>query len=570
MCGAVALEVRLVSHLDDPSFRDSLLSATDLAAAAGHQLPPAHAAVLDAIAGAASTQDARARWGELSSMPWPKAPSSTVLLVCGRRWGKSFVSTLQMIFDSLTAGHWQHVLPGQRLYFAIVCPELRQARESARALEHWAGVLRPLGIELERRDVEGHVEFTMTRPRLPAVPVFTIFTASATSFRGYPIAGLTIDEAGHLSSEEGNPSSAREILMAARPALLQFAGTARTIVAGTPGVAAGLHYDWAAKPPKGALRVTAPTWTNGLITRERCEAEALDDRHFRQEFEVSRWGARDEACVERWQVRACVDEAKVAARPPSAPRCISLDYAPKRDGTAIAICRLEYRESSSGDSMPVPVVIVERVEELQGAPSQPVLVADVVDRVIDLRRAFKGVVDTILDMYTATEFEAAFRKIGIKSHQVDMGPRAQTARWLSLFGLIRSRRIVLPPGDRIVDQIAGLRMTELASGSLRVEGKGRSKDDVADAICLGAWRALSLPPSGGAVECIRTPVRRMSEGMIGGERRWFRIVNGRRVPMTPPVGTAEHTAYAENARRQGISTPSLERYWAANGGNEEF
>jgi hypothetical protein len=128
---------------------------------------------------------------------------------------------------------------------------------------------------------------------------------------------------------------------------------------------------------------------------------------------------------------------------------------------------------------------------------------------------------------------------------------------------------VLPPGERIVDQIAGLRMTELASGSLRVEGKGRSKDDVADAICLGAWRALSLPPSGGAVECIRTPLHRMSEGFVGGERRWFRVVNGRRVPMAPPVGTREHKAYAESMRAEGVSTPSLERYWAAQSGNEE-
>jgi hypothetical protein len=141
-------------------------------------------------------------------------------------------------------------------------------------------------------------------------------------------------------------------------------------------------------------------------------------------------------------------------------------------------------------------------------------------------------------------------------------------RWISLFGLIRSTRIIFPDNERIVDQLSALRMTELAAGTLRVEGKGKSKDDVADAICLAAWRALTLQPSGGSVEMVRTPLRHFTGGMSGGQRKWFRtLADGRRVPMTPPVGTPEHKAYAERCRAEGISTAALEKYWAAQGGN---
>ena len=351
----------------DPDFRASLRSASDLASAAGHQLPLAHEAILDGIAGAEPTMEERRLWKTLSPMAFPTAPAMTAILLRSEM-GQELRLRAAALVRRLGRRHGEHTLRNQRLYYAIVCPELRQSRESARAIEHWANVLAPLGLELERRDSDGHVEFSIDLLGSSGSVDDHLHRGTRPVFAATPWRGSCSTRRGISFFDEGNPSSARGDSLAAKPGMLTFQGKARVILAGTPGAASGLHYDWSTKPPRGSLFVRAPSWSSGFVTRERCEADAVDSRHFQSEYEVSRFGARDEQALERFQIRACVDEEKIAARPAVAARAIALDYAARRDSTSLCVARLEYGESASRESTPTPIVICEYVSEHRGTP----------------------------------------------------------------------------------------------------------------------------------------------------------------------------------------------------------
>ena len=162
-----------------------------------------------------------------------------------------------------------------------------------------------------------------------------------------------------------------------------------------------------------------------------------------------------------------------------------------------------------------------------------------------------------------------------------MAPREQTMRWLSLFTLVRSKRIAFPDREVIIDQLASLRMTELAGGSLRVEGKSKARDDVANAIASPRGGPFPCSRRVARSVCVREPVRMMTEGPIGGGRKWYRrMPNGRLVPATPPnwhpraqaldrgdaAGGPEHAGDGEvsGLSEQGMKMGKLSQFVSAN------
>lgn len=543
---------------------NSQASPTDLMRVAGVEPPsPAIAAILDAAYGKQPTRAQRALWPSLSRMPWPSRTAPILVGCVGRRGLKSSgIVAWSAVHEALCGQHEQHALAGSRVYFVIVCPELRQARETTRFVEAALDSLATIGVRYSRKDPSGCVELAITAPNAQCERVIAIFTADAVALRNYAIAGLWYDEAGWLPSEDHLTVRDVDIDAAARGAMVQFP-RARIFMTSTPGPAHGMFFDAVLTPPDGALVVRCASWTaNPRVTEQACRRMARSPRHFDQEFAAARFGCLDEGFVDEDAVRRCVDKTGTSLGPRDGSFCIGLDVGLVHDATAIAVCSVHFVDLRG--SAPIQHVTVEHLEQHRGTPGSPLSLAKVLDRVAGLSRAWRGA-PVVHDSHEGSETDRGLRERGVCSSTVGMNPRVQTMRWELLGNLIHGRRLHLPPDNDLVRQLAGLRVTQLSGGQLRVEGR---RDDLADAVALAVERAIRLAPTGGAIRFEWAPVRFEVGGdvgqreLTGGGRRWYReLPNGKRDYLVePPIGTREWLQHVRRCEAEGIITPAIEAW----------
>ncbi len=117
----------------------------------------------------------------------------------------------------------------------------------------------------------------------------------------------------------------------------------------------------------------------------------------------------------------------------------------------------------------------------------------------------------------------------------------------------------MPNHSELLSQIGKLKVTQLPSGELRVEGR---RDDLADAAVLAIEYAVEkLGPTGGDVVCETRLGWWDGRQLCGFQRLWKRrLPNGEFVPCEPPIGSREFEENASELLAQGISTPQIERW----------
>lgn len=156
-----------------------------------------------------------------------------VLVLCVGRGGRK-TSTLALIcvFEAYVRHreHERRAMKGTRIFYAIVAPAVRQAREAVRAVR---AVLDELGIEYALRGETDIPEIDLIVPGSRCQATITVLVADPATVRGFAVAWLGFTEASWFPTE--GVGTLADIIRAIRPRMAaQFPGY-RIVMESTPG-----------------------------------------------------------------------------------------------------------------------------------------------------------------------------------------------------------------------------------------------------------------------------------------------------------------------------------------------
>lgn len=324
---------------------------------------------------------------------------------------------------------------------------------------------------------------------------------------------------------------------------------------------------------RGLLVVRAATWaTNPRITEDDCRRVAGDEVTFETEFAVRRFGFAGEGFLSASALAACR-----RSEAPRGPRhggsyVIGVDLGGTRDDTAMVVVSVRDDEVSPGHA-PVRSVVIEHAESRKNTKTNPTIVEVYAAHLAAQSRRWNGA-SILFDVFAAPQLAHELTKLGFRESaeprdlpwgqrfmQVSVSATEQTLRWTKLRRLVDGGRLIIPEAfDFLTTQLHGLVATSLASGALRVEGKGSSPDHLPDALNNCMVVLEHLPPTGGsgAVERIIDAVGFSPGTGLDVRTRWVRREGARQVPASPPEWSGdEWLQYVADAMISGDVTPQV-------------
>jgi hypothetical protein len=424
-------------------------------------------------------------------------PITTVLMVAGRRSGKTTVASIllawlarRMVFDRKYVSSF-HLLPNSRISVLNVACDEQQAK-----------ILFGMLVENLRRLGLGPQGMAPTqRMNLGAngrVQVESLCSSSRT-VRGRTAIGVCIDEFAHFQRTFG-PLSDRAMWGAIVPSVATFGREGLVIIgtspAGRSGVVWDLFQERGTRP--GLLTLQVPTWVmNPMVPRDLIDCEySRDENLARQEYGAEFLAPRGRY-LSREDILACVRPADPMDMNLMARRHIHVDLGLVHDSTAIALCRIEGQpglcSEADGFSVPDWRIIVERLETFQGSPDQPLSLegveGQITKMIAELPPESAATVQVSFDQHQSSYMVERLKKAGINAILVPATEKLNQESYGLLHFLITSRRIALPDNPRLLDELAGLECTPTPRG-MRVEAPVGGTDDCADALAVCAWRLV--------------------------------------------------------------------------------
>ena len=391
------------------------------------------------------------------------------VLVLGGRSGKSFVTSIKAIYESVARGHyWRRFLnPGEIGYAVVIATSKEQAitiiqsnvtrilQQSPR-LQDWI-VGDPLKAELTLKN----------GLKIKSLPCNTKVA------RGIPIFFLTLDEACHFFVEGANADT--DVYNSASPRLAQFPGAKNSLIS-TPAAKQGLLYKRFEEGYTVPGRVTfrAPTLMmnplvdRAFLERERKRDPANYDREFNANFaeNVSAFFSAD-------SLDAAFTLAGDVLPQPGVWYFCGIDQSgiSGRDRFALSI--------SHRDNEGRVLIDVCRSWDAQGA-------TELLDEITSLRDAY-GLRGATIDRYARGWVQQALEGIGLEvSVRAPLPEVYQNSKSLLLAGLL-----ALPDNQELR---AGLVNTAAFYGrnnalSIQHDRGSSGHADLADAVCTAAWCA---------------------------------------------------------------------------------
>ncbi len=329
---------------------------------------------------------------------WPLIPFLEVLLLCGRRSGKSFLTAVIAVFLACFRDYRPFLSPGEWATIAIISVDRHAARivfnyirEILRLPMFKAFVVRELRESIE---LVGNVRIE-------------IFTSDFRSVRGATLAACIVDEVAFLRYEGVSPDV--EIATAIRPALKTIPG-APLIFITSPyaqvGIAYQLHkHGFGNDDPEAPFIWQAGTHLmNPTISEKKIQKELERDPASAR----AEWLAEFRSDIEAFLSRAILEPLVVQDRiflPAQAGICYTAFIDPSggaATGDEYTAC-IGHLESDSSD----PTCIVDKVIALRGNPKVST------ERIArDLHQY--GVSQIVGDRYAGTWPEKEFERYGIR------------------------------------------------------------------------------------------------------------------------------------------------------------
>ena len=153
----------------------------------------------------------------------PTKQFKRILLICGRRSGKSFLQAAIAVWLAIFRDYSEHLSKGEKATIFVIAADRKQART----------IMRYIGGFLEAPMLKQYLVKEVAEAfELVNNVVIEVATASYKAVRGYTLAGVLADESAFWTDEDGrNPCS--EIFAAVTPGLLTIPG-APLIISTTP------------------------------------------------------------------------------------------------------------------------------------------------------------------------------------------------------------------------------------------------------------------------------------------------------------------------------------------------
>ncbi len=207
-----------------------------------------------------------------------------------------------------------------------------------------------------------------------------------------------------------------------------------------------------------------------------------------QRLHLNQWVAPEDRLTTVDDVRACVDHEGVLAPRPRVSYKIGVDLGVKRDATVIVVADSEGR----GDDR---CVIVDRVEVFAPRPGRPVDLKVVEEAIRHVSRSYNRA-RVIADPWQALLMIGQLRSTGVSIDEFPFTQQSIGRIALTLYGLLRDRRIGLPDDEALLDELANVRLRESSPGVFRLDHDANRHDDRAIALALCAHALADRGPIG--------------------------------------------------------------------------
>jgi hypothetical protein len=390
----------------------------------------------------------------------PKDGFNTVLLLCGRRSGKSKVAGLLAAYEASLSGRESVCSPGELPMVSIISP----TRDQSKIIKSYTRAA--LGAPLLTEEVGD-----ATREGFPlrnGVNV-RILTGQFNIVRGYSQICVVCDEVCFLgTSEESKLKSDTELIRSVRPSLLTTGG--RLIAVSTKFAPRGWAYSTSKRHfGNDASRVLvwdadSRTMNPTLNQADIDEAVAEDPASARAEF-LNCWREDIQSYLPREAIEPCVIPGRKELLPRQNIRYTAFaDLSGGRsDSAALAI---GHREAGK--------IVLDFLKEYK-APFSPYDVAGKMSRELE-RYGLRLVTG---DHFSAEFAVQAFRGNGIRYMASE---KNKSELYLELLPAICSRQIELLDDERLITQLASLERKTRSGGRDSVDHPSGQRDDLANTV----------------------------------------------------------------------------------------
>ena len=409
----------------------------------------------------------------LTRQPADRARESFV--ICGRRSGKSFISSIVSVYLACFKDWTPYLSPGERGWIFVIANDKNQAGIIKKYI---SGILH--GNRLLQAKIENE---TKEEIELAGSVGIAVKTCSYRTLRGFTLLAAIIEEMAFFRSEDSaNPD--REILAAVRPALATIPESLLLGIS-TPYSRTGVLWEqYKANFGKegGPLIWLAPTRTMNPTVDARLIENALkeDPQAARAEWEAE-W--RDD--IEAFISAELIDAVTIPGRF-ELPRILDAQYfgfidpsGGRNDSFTLGITH------RGGEGRIILDVLRER-----RPPFQP---KTVVSEFSETLKAF-GVSEVQADKYAAEWPAEAFREHGVT---VKPAPMTASELYLNFLPMVSNASVELLESKRLHAQLTGLERRTRSGGKDLITHFPGGHDDLANAAAGACVMAAELGGSGG-------------------------------------------------------------------------
>lgn len=379
-----------------------------------------------------------------------------LVLVIGRRGGKSIVSALIAVYLACFRDYTDKLAPGEVATVLCIAADKKQSRAVFRYIKgllHSNPMLERLIVREDKESIE-----------LSNRTVIEVGTASFRSTRGYTLAAVICDEVAFWRSEDSaNPDF--EIINALRPGLATLGG--KLIVLSSPYAMRGFlwevfrryfgSHDRSILVAQAASKIMNP----GLPQRVIDQAYDRDPESAKAEY-----GAQFRSDLEAFINRELI-ESVTRSDPLELPYNSSHRYFafvdPAGGGQDEFTLSIGHREKS--------IIVVDVIRAKKGVPAQ------ITREYSELLKAYK-IRKAHSDKYAGSWPADEFAKHGIT---IEYSPKPRSELYLDCLPAITSGRVELPPDERLITQFIGLERKTSRAGRDSVNHPPGGHDDRANA-----------------------------------------------------------------------------------------
>jgi hypothetical protein len=398
----------------------------------------------------------------------PKDGFNTVLLLVGRRGGKSRIAGLIGGYESLFSGKEKRLSPGEIPMVTITSP----TREQSTIIKSYTrAALKSPMLEAEVDD-DNRQGFQLSN----GVTV-RIMTGDFRSVRGFTQLMVVVDELCFFGfTEESKVNSDTELIRSIRPALLTTQG--KLVCVSTKYAPRGWAYSqwkrhWGNDNSRvlvwdAASRIMNPTLSQADID----EAMADDPEAARAEY-LNEWREDVQNYLPREVVESCVVKGRMELLPRENIRYSAFcdTSGGRADSAGLAIGHKTERK-----------IIIDFLKEYL-PPFSPYEIAG--RMAVELKRY--GLKTVIGDRFGSEYTVQAFNNHGIRYQQAE---KNKSELYLELIGPICSKEIELLDNEKLITQLSNLERRTRSGGKDTIDHSAGQHDDLSNCIagvsvCLG-------------------------------------------------------------------------------------